>query len=69
MEIVKKAMLQVCGGEIPICLCSEADEEGIIYFIEVDGVEWLTTEAPLHANVLFNLMKDHITDYMNYKKL
>ena len=59
------------GGAIPIELIEsrEADEPAPLYSVDVDGVEWFITESPMHGQVLFELMKDHITEYMHYKSL
>lgn len=58
------------GGEIHITLFvniySEDKQE---YTAEVDGVEWFGTESFMHATVLFNLMKAHISDYMHYRSI
>ncbi len=68
MEL-RKETIKINGGEIPVILFRELDEEGEFFAIEIDGVEWLTTENQTHAIVLFELMKDHITDYMNYRRI
>lgn len=53
------------GDTIPIDL---VEEEGVFY-IDVDGVEWVETEAPYHAAVLFDMMADHLGEYMHYEKI
>ncbi len=67
MEELRKELLQIDGGEIPITLSRDSDDDGIFFIIDIDGVEWLTTENEIHAAVIFEMMKDHITEYMNYK--
>ena len=69
MNELRRESIKVKGGEIPIVLFKEEDEEGIFYAIEIDGVEWLTTENRTHAVIMFEMMKDHITEYMNYVKI
>ena len=43
-------------------------EKDGVHVIEVDGVKWVETENRVHAAVLFNLMADHLTEYMHYEK-
>ena len=67
MKIVRTEEIKITGGEIPITLCQDKDQEGEFYTIDIDGVEWVTVESQMHAAVLFNMMKDHITEYMHYE--
>lgn len=69
MNELRKASIKITGGEIPIVLYDNEDDEGIFYTIEIDDVEWLATTNQTHAVVMFEMMKDHITEYMNYVKL
>ncbi len=57
--------INIDGGTIPI----EVKEEKGVHIITVDGVEWVRTESYLHSTILYNMMCDHLTDYMNYKKV
>lgn len=66
---IRREFLKIEGGEIPIILAKDKDEQGEFYFIAIDNVEWVTTENKTHAIVLFELMKDHITNYMTYKRI
>ena len=67
MKVVKEEKIKINGGEIPIRLCLDNDDEGEFYSINIDGVEWLVTETQMHASVLFNMMREHITEYMHYE--
>ena len=67
MEEVRRDLIEIEGGEIPITLSKASDESS--FLIKIDGVEWVNTENKTHAVVLFELMKDHITEYMQYKKI
>lgn len=69
MSKVRNESIKIQGGEIPIVMYSNEDEEGVFYTIEIDGVEWLASVNRTHAVLLFEMMKDHITDYMHYEKL
>lgn len=69
MSEVRNESIKIQGGEIPIVMYSNEDEEGVFYTIEIDGVEWLASVNRTHAVLLFEMMKDHITDYMHYAKL
>ena len=57
--------ISINGGTIPISV----EENNGIHTITVDGVEWVKTENITHAAVLFNMMADHITEYMDFKKI
>ena len=52
------------GLTIPI----EVHEEEGVHIITVDDIEWVKTDNYLHATVLFNMLADHITEYMSYSK-
>ncbi len=67
MQIVRSEKIKITGGEIPITLCLDNDQEGEFYTINIDGVEWVMIENQMHAVVLFEMMKDHITEYMHYQ--
>lgn len=69
MNELRRESIEIKGGEIPIILYNNEDEEGIFYTIEIDGVEWIEIDNRTHAIVMFEMMKDHITDYMNYTKI
>jgi hypothetical protein len=56
--------VEVEGIKIPISV----DELDGVNIISVDGVEWVKTENKVHAAVLFNMIADHLTEYMQYKK-
>ena len=66
--VVREEQIKIPGGTIPITLIRDVDEEGEFFTIEIDGVEWCGSPNKIHAIVLFEMMKDHITEYMNYKK-
>lgn len=67
MKTLRTEMIEVPGGKIQIVLDENYDEEGAYYNIYVDGVCWLETENGMHATVLFEMMKDHITEYVHYE--
>lgn len=52
------------GNTIP----AKVREEDGEHIITIDGVEWVRTENYMHATVLFNMMVEHITEYMTYRK-
>lgn len=51
------------GNTIPIVV----EEVNGVHEISIDGTVWVRTENMLHATVLFSMMLDHITEYMNYE--
>ena len=57
--------INIDGGTIPI----EVREENGTHIITVDGVEWLRSDSYMHSTILFNLMSEHLTEYMQYKKI
>lgn len=70
-RVVRKDVLkhsENCNYDVPIELILESDEEGDFYTIEIDGVFWCETDAPHHAAILFDLIKDGVTKYMHYVK-
>lgn len=51
-------------GEIPITLYKVSGE---VYTVDIDGVKWFDTASEMHAVVLFEMMLEHITEYMHYE--
>lgn len=66
MELLKREFINIQGGSIPIELYRYTEPEEEYYIILVDGVEWLDTDSRTHAAVLFQMMQEHVTEYMNY---
>lgn len=52
------------GTTIPITV---EDINGI-HTISVDNVIWVETNNIVHASVLFNMMTEHLTEYMNFEE-
>ena len=69
MEVIRIDKLNVNGGSIEIRATLDDFEGEEFYNVEVDGVEWFTTESKMHCIVLYEMMKDHITEYMHYEKI
>lgn len=65
--VLRREVIQTDKCRIPITLSSEGEREELIYAIDVDGVEWLTTDNQMHAVVLFTMMFEHLTEYMHYE--
>lgn len=59
----RNIVIDEAGHTIPI----EVVESEGMHFIYVDGVLWVPTDNQTHAAVLFNMMADHLTEYMNYQ--
>ena len=70
MQLLETLPLEVEGGTIPVQLFEDAAEDGkkTIYKIGVDDVIWMSTESKFHATILFNMLHEHIKQYMHYKK-
>jgi hypothetical protein len=43
------------------------EQIGEEHVITIDGVEWVRTGNYVHATVLYNMISDHITEYMHYE--
>ena len=54
------------GLRLPITLTSIEDDEGTFFNIDIDGVDWCQTNAQHHAVILFEMLKEHIDEYMHY---
>ena len=67
--VLQEALLEIEGGTIPIKLVAEKDDDGVFYYVTIDGVEWFTTENTTHAVILFTMLKEHVKEYMQYKHL
>lgn len=55
--------IKIRGGTIPITV----HEEDGLHIIDIDGVKWVETPNQMHAAVLFNMLADHVTEYMQYE--
>ncbi len=55
--------IKINGGIIPITV----HEENGLHIIKIDGVKWVETTNQIHAAVLFNMLADHVTEYMQYE--
>ena len=65
VEREEKIVIDEAGNTISIKISREGKER----IITIDGVEWVRTNNITHAAVLFNMMREHITEYMTYKKI
>ncbi len=56
--------------KIPIVLEKDIKGSDECFIISVDGVEWVNIKNNvMHAIVLFEMMKDNLTEYMKYSNL
>lgn len=63
LERIEHFAINKQGDTLPITLSSERHT----YYIAIDGVKWVETSNEMHAVVLFEMMKNHVTEYMQYK--
>ena len=63
---LRRDSIAIEGGTIDIVLLQDSDGT---YFIEIDGVEWCDTDSFHHAVILFELLHEHVTEKMTYKKI
>lgn len=69
MQKVREELIQTQEGfEIPIALLADKDQNGDFYYVRIDGVPWLYADNRVHAVVLFEMMRDHITEYVQYTR-
>lgn len=69
MQKVKEDLIKINEGfEIPIALLADKDQNGDFYYVCVDGVPWLYADNRVHAVVLFEMMKEHLTEYVHYEQ-
>jgi len=70
-EVIKEERIFINnkGDSIPITFLKIDIEDEYWFSVRVDGVEWFIVPNPMHANVLFKLMKEHLTEYMHYELL
>lgn len=70
MKVLQEESIEIEGGSIPILLLLENDESGrSLYYVEIDGIQWLETDKAHHAAIIFRLLADHVTEHMIYRKL
>lgn len=65
MEREEQIVIDEAGNTIPI----KVEEIDGIHVISVDGIDWAVAENMVHATILFEMMKDHLTEYMTYKRI
>ena len=58
------------GTRIPLELIANKKDGTmeLVFSIVVDGKQWAKSDNVTRAFVLFNLMKDHLTEYTDYIK-
>lgn len=58
------------GERIPLELIANKKDGTmeLVFSILVDGIEWLKADNVTRAFIMYNLMKDHITEYTDYMK-
>ena len=47
----------------------EVKEIDGLHTIIVDGVKWVELDNMMHAAVIYNMLCDHITEYMNFETI
>ena len=67
-NIIKKTLVGNLDFDLPIELEETIlNEEESYYIVLIDGVEWFTSHSKMHAIILYELLKDHVTDFMHYE--
>lgn len=69
-KIVKTDYLENLNFKQPITIESRTHKDYGTYFtIKIDGVEWCQVlDNELHLNIIYNLLKKHVTEYMHYEQ-
>lgn len=65
-KVVKRDTIAVEGGLLEIGLVEYEVETGKGWYITVDDVEWCDCADLHHALILFDLIRDHATEYVKY---
>lgn len=66
-KIVRTEDIEVDGGTIPINLWCARGKNCETWGIEVGGIEWASgILTSFHATTLFNILRDHLTEYVHY---
>ena len=67
-NIIKRGLVANVGLNLPIELEETIlNEEESYYIVLIDGVEWFTSHSKMHAIILYELLKDHVTEFMHYE--
>lgn len=67
-NIIKKGLVANVGFDLPIELEETIiNEEDSYHIVLIDNVEWFTSHSKMHAIILYELLKDHVTDFMHYQ--
>ena len=68
-EVLKMASREVKIDSIGNTIKIECMEVSGMHMIYVDGNMWVAVDNPVHAAVIYNMLCDHITEYMHFEKL
>ena len=60
----KDIVINENGDTIPV----KYEEIDGLHFVSVNDELWATSENDLYAQVIFNLIANHVTDYLEFKK-
>lgn len=66
-KIIKNGLVASVGFDLPIELEESILNEESYYIVLIDGVEWFTSNSKMHAIILYELLKDHVSEFMHYE--
>ncbi len=67
-KIIKSGLVASVGFDLPIELEETKESEDDCYYIVlIDSVEWFVTHSLMHGIILYELLKDHVHEYMHYE--
>lgn len=65
MELLKRELMKIDGGEIPVDLYGTPEQND--FEVRIDNVPFAKTSSGMHAAVLHAMVLEHIQEYITYK--
>ena len=65
MELLKRELMKIDGGEIPVDLYGIPEQND--FEVRIDGVPFAKPTSGMHAAVLHAMVLEHIQEYITYK--
>lgn len=65
MELLRRDMMKIDGGEIPVELYGTPKENN--FEVRIDGLPFAKPTSKMHAVVLHTMVLEHIQEYITFK--
>lgn len=62
--MIQRELVEIPGGAIPLTIEALGDE----FLISVDGEQWCEARSQRHAVIIFEMLLEHLTEYMHFEK-